>query len=221
MQVKADLHVHTTYSRDSIITPKDVVFYAKKRGLNAVAVTDHNQVDGARKIAAETDFLIIPGTEVSSRDGHIMGLNINEIIPKHLSADETVDRIHEAGGIAIACHPYALFKGSVGKAVTAKFDAIETINASSFPFRSASSKAEKLAQRFNLPRVAGTDAHIGPVIGCAYTVIEADPNVEAILDAIVKGRCEPAGASISLRMRFENQGRFFKKYLRNKGRNAS
>src|SRR4030067_1045052 len=190
MQVKADLHVHTTYSSDSVITPEALVFYAKKRGLTAIAVTDHNQVEGARKIAAETDFLIIPGTEVSSRDGHIVGLNVNEIIPKYLSSDETVGRIHRACGIAIACHPYALFKGSIGRFVTAKFDAVETINASSFPFRSASLGAEKLAKRFSLPRVAGTDAHIGPVIGCAYTIIESEPNVEAILNAIVKGRCD-------------------------------
>jgi hypothetical protein len=113
MQVKADLHVHTTYSSDSVITPKELVFYAKKRGLTAVAVTDHNQVEGALKIAKETGFLIIPGTEVSSMHGHIVGLNVNALIPRGLSADETVDRIHQAGGIAIACHPFALFKGSM------------------------------------------------------------------------------------------------------------
>jgi len=221
MQVKADLHVHTTYSSDSIITPSDLVFYAKKRGLTAVAVTDHNQVEGAKKIARETGFLIIPGTEVSSRDGHIVGLNVNEVIPRGLSADETVDRIHRAGGVAIACHPYALFKGSIGQHVTAKFDAVETINASSFPFRSASSKAEKLAERFSLPRVAGTDAHYGPVIGCAYTVIDSELNLESILGSIIKGRCEPAGCSISLVMRLQNQGRFLKKYLGNGGRRTS
>jgi predicted metal-dependent phosphoesterase TrpH len=213
MQVKADLHVHTAYSNDSIITPEELVFYAKKRGLNAVAVTDHNQVEGALKIAKETDFMIIPGTEVSSLQGHIVGLNVNEIVPRDLSADETVDKIHMAGGIAIACHPYALLKGSIGRHVTAKFDAIETINASTFPFRSASSKAEKLAERFCLPRVAGTDAHYGPVIGCAYTVIDSELNVEAILEAIVKGQCEPAGGPLTLMMRLQNQGRFFKKYL--------
>jgi predicted metal-dependent phosphoesterase TrpH len=221
MQVKADLHVHTTYSSDSIITPEDLVFYAKKSGLNAVAVTDHNKVEGARKIAKETDFLIIPGTEVSSLHGHIVGLNVNEVIPRGLSADETVDRIHRAGGVAIACHPYALFKGSVGQHVTAKFDAVETINASSFPFRSASSKAGKLAKRFNLPRVAGTDAHYGPVIGCAYTVIDSELNLESILKAIVDGRCEPAGSPISLGMRLQNQGRFLKKYLKNRRRGNS
>src|SRR3972149_8309921 len=85
-QVKADLHVHSIYSSDSIITPKELVFYAKKRGLTAVAVTDHNQVDGARKIARETDFLIIPGTEVSSLGGHIVGLNVDEVMPVGLSA---------------------------------------------------------------------------------------------------------------------------------------
>ncbi len=217
MQVKADLHVHSTYSSDSIITPKELVFYAKKCGLTAVAVTDHNQVEGARKIASETDFLIIPGTEVSSLDGHIVGLNVNEVIPRDLSANETVDRIHRAGGIAIACHPYALFKGSIGKHITAKFDAVETINASSFPFKSASSKAEKIATHFHLPQVAGTDAHYGPVIGCAYTVIDSELNLESIIKAIVDGRCEPAGDAISLRMRIQNQGRFFKKYMRHRG----
>jgi predicted metal-dependent phosphoesterase TrpH len=208
MSVKADLHVHSTYSVDSRITPKELVFYAKKRGLNAVAVTDHNQVEGARKIAKETDFLIIPGTEVSSLDGHIVGLNVQEVIPKGLDAEETVDRIHRAGGVAIACHPFALFKGSIGKHVTKKFDAIETKNASSFPYMSASKKAESLADRFGFPKVAGTDAHIGQAIGCAYTLIEAEPNVKAILQAIVDGKCKPAGGPIPFSVRIRNQLRF-------------
>jgi predicted metal-dependent phosphoesterase TrpH len=213
MQVKADLHVHSTYSADSVITPKELVFYAKKQGLTAVAVTDHDEVDGARKIAKETDFLIIPGTEVSSLGGHIVGLNINDLIPRGLSADETVDRIHAAGGVAIACHPYALFKGSVGKHVTKRFDAVETRNASSFPFKSAAGKAELLAQRFKLARVAGTDAHIPQAIGSAYTLIEAEPDVEAILKAIVAGHCQPMGGPLTLSLRGRNQLRFLKKYF--------
>lgn len=213
-QVRADLHVHTVYSADSIITPKELVFYAKKRGLNAVAVTDHNKIDGALKIAKETDFLVIPGTEVSSRDGHIVGLNVREVIPKGLGADETVDLIHKAGGIAIACHPFTLFKGSIGKYVNSNFDAVETINSSTFPFRRASRKADVLAERLKLPKVAGTDAHYGPVIGCAYTIIDAELNVEAIIKAIVCGRCQPVGGSLPFRIRLENQGRFFRKHLR-------
>ena len=216
MQVKADLHVHTTYSNDSVITPKELILYSKKRGLNAVAVTDHNQIEGALKIAKETDFLIIPGIEVSSLNGHIVGLNVCELLPKGLSAEETVDRIHKAGGIAIACHPYALFKGSIGKHVSANFDAIEVINASSFPFGRTMRKAKQLAQSLNLPQVAGTDAHYGPVIGQAYTIIESEADVDAVVEAVQKGRCQPVGSPISILMRLENQGRFFWKYFKNR-----
>jgi predicted metal-dependent phosphoesterase TrpH len=214
MRVKADLHVHTVYSSDSVITPKELVFYAKKRGLTAVAVTDHNEVEGALKIAKETDFPIIPGTEVSSLHGHIVGLNVQEPIQRGLSADETVDLIHKAGGIAIACHPFALFKGSIGKHVSSKFDAVEAINASAFPFGRATRQAHQLAERLRLPKVAGTDAHYGPVIGQAYTLIDSEVDVEAVVKAIVDGRCEPAGSAMSLAMRLENQGRFFWTYLK-------
>jgi predicted metal-dependent phosphoesterase TrpH len=213
MQVKADLHVHTIYSRDSIITPKELVYYARKRGLTAVAVTDHDQVKGAQKIAKATDFLVIPGTEVSSLNGHIVGLDVQEPIPKGLNPEETVDRIHQAGGVAVACHPFVLFKGSVGKHVTARFDAVETVNSSAFPFRSSTEKANQLADKLRLPKVAGTDAHYGPVIGHAFTLIDAEPTVDALLNAIVNGRCQPFGGAIPFALRVKNQFRFLKKYF--------
>ena len=212
-QVRADLHVHTIYSADSLITPKELVFYAQKRGLTAVAVTDHNKVEGAMKIARETDFLIIPGTEVSSKDGHIIGLNVSEVIQKGLSANETTDRIHRAGGIAVACHPFALLKGSVGKHVSTKFDAVETINGSAFPFNRSIKKAEETADRLKLPRVAGTDAHYGPQMGYAYTFVDAEPNVEAILKAIVDGRCLPYGEPVPFALKLEKKVQCLKRRI--------
>ncbi len=197
MKINADLHVHTTYSKDSLITPRDLVYYAKKRGLNAVAVTDHNSLDGAYKIAKETDFLIIPGMEVSSADGHIVALNVKELIPRGLSAPETVERIHKAGGVAIACHPYVYFKGALKEKVCSTFDAIEVINSRAFPFKRSVRKAEETANKLGLVRVAGTDSHYGPQIGCAYTAIDSDePSVKAITRAIVEGRCEPFGKAV-------------------------
>jgi len=203
MQIKADLHVHTTYSKDSLITPKDLVHYAKKCGLNAVAVTDHNQLEGAFKIAKETDFLIIPGMEVSSSDGHIVALNVKELIPRGLNATETVKRIHKAGGIAIACHPYASFKGSLKENICETFDAIEIINARAFPFKKSVKKATQTALRFGLSQVAGTDAHYGPQIGYGYTIIEAtEPSVEAITKAILEGHCQPFGQPVPFTLNF-------------------
>ena len=212
-RVKADLHVHTVYSPDSLITLETLVFYAKRRGLNAVAVTDHNRVEGALKFAGETDFLIIPGTEVNSSDGHIVALNVREVIPRDLSAEETVERIHEAGGIAVACHPFAMFKGSLGKHASGKFDAIETINASASPFKRSVRKAEEVAERFKLPRVAGTAAHYAPAIGYAYTVVDAELNADAVVKAIAAGRCEPFGAPVPLRLKLEKYYHYFKKKI--------
>ena len=213
MKIKADLHVHSTYSQDSLITLKDLVYYARKKGLAAVAVTDHNRIDGALKIAKETDFLIIPGMEISSRDGHIVALNVQEVIDKGLSADETVDKIQKAGGLAVAVHPFALLKGSLGEHANGKFDAIETINASAFPFNRNSKKAEEVAARYGKPRVAGTDAHYAPAIGCAYTLIEAEPNVNDILKAIAKGQCQPFGTPIPWTMRMIKQYRYFERKI--------
>lgn len=198
VQIRADLHVHTIYSKDSVITPKDLVFYSKKRGLNACAVTDHNHLEGAFKIAKETDFLIIPGMEVSSADGHIVALNVSELIPRGLSAVETVERIHKAGGVAIACHPYVLFKGCLRENVCDAFDAIEVINARAFPFGRSMRKAEEAAEIYKLSRVAGTDAHYGPQIGAGWTEIEAaEPTVDAVAKAIVEGHCVPHGQPVS------------------------
>jgi predicted metal-dependent phosphoesterase TrpH len=207
MRIIADLHVHTTYSKDSLITPQELIYYAKRRGLNAVAVTDHNSLAGAYKIAKDTpDFLVIPGMEVSSSDGHIVALNVPELIPRGFTAVETVEKIHAAGGVAIACHPFVYFKGCLREHVCASFDAIEVINARAFPFQTSVKKAQEAAQRLNLSRVAGTDAHYGPQIGYGYTVIEAEaPTVEAVCRAIVAGHCSPHGQPVPPWLNMEQQ----------------
>ncbi len=203
LPLKIDLHVHSNYSYDSIMTPEELVFYAKKKGLDGVAITDHDRIDGAFKISQKTDFPIIPGMEIYSSDGHIIALNVQETIPRGLSAQETVDRIHESGGIAVVCHPGSFFVRSVSIKVEAKFDAVETINASSFPFKYSIKQAQKLALKLGAPQVAGTDAHYGPELGFAYTLIDAENNTSEIVDAIKKGLCQPFGSPIPWRLRLE------------------
>jgi predicted metal-dependent phosphoesterase TrpH len=203
LQLRIDMHVHTCYSGDSLITPEELVFYAKKRCLDGVAITDHNRLDGALKIAAETDFLIVPGIEISSSDGHVVGLNVTERVPGKLSASETVNRIHDAGGIAVACHPVGLFKGSLGKHTNSSFDAVEVINSSAIPFSYAVKQSMKIASRLGKPGLAGSDAHYGPEIGCAYTVVNAEPDANDVVKAISKGLCQPFGNSIPLTIRLK------------------
>ncbi|MCS7114843.1 MAG: CehA/McbA family metallohydrolase [Nitrososphaerota archaeon] len=205
MKLKIDLHVHTCYSYDGLITPKELVSYAKKAGLDGVAVTDHDRVDGAIKMAKELNFLIIPSIEISSQKGHIIGLNLQEAISKNLTVDETIDRIHELGGLAIACHPNAPIKSSLKGNLNQKFDAVEVINASAFPFKRSVQKAKKIASNLGLAQVAGSDAHYAPEMGSAYTLVEAEPNIEEIVKAIRKGSCQPLGKAIPLTLRLKRE----------------
>ena len=205
MTLKIDLHVHTICSYDSLITLKDLIFYAKKRGLDGVAITDHDRIDGALKIAKETDFLIVPGIEISSLNGHIIGLNVNELVPPKLSVDETLDRIHAAGGIAVACHPITFFKESLKGHMSSRFDAIEVINSASFPFNYSVRRSAEIASRLGVARVAGSDAHYGPEIGYAYTLVYGESEVDQVANAIRKGLCSPHGKAIPLTMRVKKE----------------
>jgi len=211
LQLKIDLHVHTNHSYDSVIKPEEVVFYAKKRGLDGIAITDHDKIECALKMTKKTDFLIIPGIEVSSLGGHVLALNIQELIPKGLSVDETVDRIHSLGGIAVACHPTSFFKGSLGEHISSKFDAVEVINASAFPFNYSVKHSQKIASSLKIAQVAGSDAHYGPEIGYAYTLVNAESKVEEIVKSISRGLCQPFGGAIPITTRLRREILVFKR----------
>ncbi len=203
MELRIDFHVHSHYSSDSAITPEQLAVYVKERGLDAVAITDHDNLDGGRILAREMDFLVVPGVEISSADGHVIALDVREPVRKGLSANETVERIHEAGGFAIACHPSSVFKKSLGRHVTERFDAVESINASSIPFGYAVKRNRELASYLRKPCTGGSDAHYGPEIGYACTYVEAEPNTASVIRALSRGLCRPVGWAIPWNLRIE------------------
>jgi hypothetical protein len=143
--------------------------------------------------------------EITSSDGHILALNIQDLVAKGLTAEETVDRIHNAGGITIACHPAAMFKGSLGNHTTSRFDAVEVVNSSAIPFRHSVKRGERIASRLKIARVAGSDAHYGPEIGCAYTLFDAEPDADDIVNAIRRKQCQPFGKAIPLTVRLKRE----------------
>ena len=214
MPLKIDLHIHTYYSRDSTITPNELVTYAKQRGLDAVAITDHNTIEGALKLSGHKEFLIIPGIEVNTKHGHVLGLNISNRIPSMRDVPTTIQKIHEAGGIAIAAHPTTLYKGNLRRFVTREFDAVEVINASSIPFRFSNRVNRKLAERLHLPQIGGSDAHYAPEIGMAYCSVEANLEREEIIAAIRSGRVTACGRAIPWLMRLRRETSKFKRMAR-------
>jgi predicted metal-dependent phosphoesterase TrpH len=179
----ADLHIHTCYS-DGWPTPRAVVEYVRSRTeLDVIAITDHDTIEGALWAADYAASLargprVIVGEEVSSRDGHILGLFMKTLVPPGLPAAETVDAIHDQGGLAICAHPFwrtEQQKGRSGKihgvgwkAMEVDFDAIEVENATPGLYL-FNQMAYRLKEETLLAGVGGSDAHILDAIGRACT----------------------------------------------------
>ncbi|HID90835.1 TPA: PHP domain-containing protein [Candidatus Bathyarchaeota archaeon] len=197
--LKLDLHVHTVYSYDGFLTPRELVSTARRIGLDGVAITDHDSVEAHRRIRQDKGIVIIPGIEVSSAGGHILGLNVSCDIPPGLSAEETIERIHDAGGIAIASHPNSPFffwKDSfMGKRIARlKFDAVEVVNSAIFPFYALTRLNRRLARALNLPTTGGSDSHFASTVGRAYTIVEAhSSDIDDLIQAILSNKSTAFG----------------------------
>jgi predicted metal-dependent phosphoesterase TrpH len=182
----ADFHTHTRASRDSLLSEERFVRLAVERGLTHVAVTNHNNVEGAmavRETAVELgldDRLhVILGEEVSSADGEIVGLFLERTIPRGLSADETADAIHEQGGLVSIPHPFDPFRRShireeplIGLLEAGKVDAIEIFN-SRVTFYRHNQEAADLAALYRVPGIAASDSHSGIEVAMSFNVLPA------------------------------------------------
>jgi len=171
-----------------------------------LAITDHDTLRGAQrssKFLSKKGFTVIPGMEVSTLHGHVLALNVTRFIPQNLGLAETVEKIHEAGGIAIAAHPLVFVKSHIKREITSdsNLDGVEVINSSAFPFFLSTRLNRALAERLKLPQTAGSDAHHAREVGTAYTVVKAEFGIEEIVEAIRKGTVIPFGRPISWEMR--------------------
>jgi predicted metal-dependent phosphoesterase TrpH len=195
--LRLDLHVHTVRSKDAHTEVEDLPRIIKAKGLDGLAITEHDNFDPP----SFDDVVIVPGLEVSSRDGHVIGLGLHEIIPARLTADETIRRIHGQGGVAIIPHPYDPVCECVKLAhLNTRPDAVETVNADALSFYISNWLAKRDAKKFTFPQVGGSDSHIPQSIGDAYTVVDAaSRSVEDILTAVRSGKVHPEGHATSVR----------------------
>lgn len=198
--MKCDLHIHSHYSYDSNSLIKEIIDTAIKKGIDCIAITDHNKIQGAFEAieyAKAKPILIIPAIEVKSRDGDIIALNVKKEIEKDLSAEKTIEKIKEQSGLAIIAHPFGdwhAFKKDLKDFIN-KVDAIEVFNTSVF---TGNKKAKELVKKHNLAFTAGSDAHEPKFIGRAYLEISGDNlSIEQILKAIKNKNCEVKGKEFS------------------------
>jgi predicted metal-dependent phosphoesterase TrpH len=184
----ADIHTHTRCSGfgrysflhfpESVTEPAKAVEAARRKKLDVLCITDHNTIQGAviaKKHAAGIDVVI--GEEISSADGEILALFIQEEIKPMLGAPETIDLIHDQGGVAVAAHPFSPQCPSLGKKICyLKLDGVEVFNAC---HRDAYSNL--MAQTFSpekLARLGSSDAHSINMLGNGYTIFEGRTSEE-------------------------------------------
>jgi len=202
MELRIDLHLHTTLSQDSIVTLEDAIEGCRRLGLDGFAVTNHDVLTRIPESALDDSGLIIlPGIEIKAEGIHIGAFDIHELIEKNLSLGETIDRIHDQGGFAVICHAHSVIGTWLNREniVEAGFDLVEVANAYQFPYWMMVELNRRLARRLRLPETGGSDSHIPGTVGRAYTVLEAEErSTEGVLDALRKGRCRGEGRGISL-----------------------
>jgi len=198
-----DLHVHTNYSHDGRDSIEEIIKSAIAKRLDGIAICDHDTMDGsyaARRYVADNnlDLLIIPGIEVTTSQGHLNVLGVEEEITKGLSPAETIQRARhqeqEKNGtiVIIAPHPFHPFRHSIGNlCLHPGIDAIEVFN-SRYLFGVGNKRARVTAARHNITPVAGSDAHSAEFVGLATVEVAVDgahrPEEEAIVKRIKEGR---------------------------------
>ncbi len=192
--MRFDLHIHSNFSSDSSLSIDDILKKAVKKGLDGIAICDHNTVAGslhARERALELNLplLVLPAVEVSTTKGHLIVLGMRENIQPNLTPEETVRIAHEKGGVVIAAHPFKI--RSIGSVDGLDVDAIETFN--SRCIFGENTKAKEMARLLGKPETGGSDSHMLATIGLGFTEIDAEPEEEAVLSAIRDGRTHSGG----------------------------
>lgn len=190
--IRVDLHIHTEYSADCLTRCADVIRWAQRRQLGALAITDHNTIEGALALSATSPVPIVVGEEVRTTRGEIIGLFLREEIPAQLSPSETARIIHQQGGLVYIPHPMdrvgrcALELGALMEIIE-EVDVIETFNAR-VTFSLDNKRAGELARSYGLPCGAGSDAHQGFEIGRAYVEMPTFINARGFLESIRRGK---------------------------------
>lgn len=199
-EFRIDLHTHSRFSADGISDPVEMIEWGQRNGLDGLVLTDHDTCDGVNYLRerdlvdsggrAVDGFLVIPGQEVTTREGHVLVAGWEPPPSRGISCAELLRIVRDAGGMAIAAHPFDFARSGVGRAVLDQheFEALEVFNAASWhPSLNRKARAYGVAQEMIM--TAGSDAHHPQPIGCACQVVQAEElTVGGIIDALRDGR---------------------------------
>jgi predicted metal-dependent phosphoesterase TrpH len=190
---KVELHSHTLYSKDSLTSLERVIQTCRDKGIDRIAITDHDTAAGALALAKLAPDLVIPGEEIMTPQGEILAFFVQETIPRGLSPQETIRRLREQGAVISVSHPYdRLRKGAWEESdllqIVDLVDAIEVFNSRCL-FAEDNARALAFAQAHHKPGTVGSDAHIPYELGRATLKMSPFEGAAGFLAALE--RAEP------------------------------
>ena len=185
--ILADLHMHTDHSHDCAVPVADLLDYAEAQGLGAIAITDHNVFAGAQEavqLARRRDLVVIPGEEIKTQKGEVIGLFLAEKIERGLPMADTIAAIREQGGVVYLPHPFDRLH-TIPDAPTLhshlpEIDVFEVYNARLL-FEGFNDEALRYARKYNLTMGAGSDAHVLQGVGTGLVRMRAFENAAEFL----------------------------------------
>jgi predicted metal-dependent phosphoesterase TrpH len=185
--ILADLHMHTDHSHDCAVPVADLLDYAEAQGLGAIAITDHNVFAGAQeavRLARRRDLVVIPGEEIKTEKGEVIGLFLDEEIERGLPMADTIAAIREQGGVVYLPHPFDRLH-TIPDAPTLhrhmpEIDVFEVYNARLL-FEGFNDEALRYARKYNLTMGAGSDAHVLQGVGTGLVRMRAFENAAEFL----------------------------------------
>jgi predicted metal-dependent phosphoesterase TrpH len=189
--MRVDMHIHTRASFDSLNDPDAVLRAASMRGMQRVCITDHNEIDAALRLRDLHPDRVIVGEEVKTAERvDVIGLFLEEKIPKGTPARETCERIRAQGGLVYVPHPFARGKGGGGRILRDIADLVHVIEGFNARLHEPrlNERAMVWAKNANLPVGAGSDAHTLREVGRAYVEVPPfDLTAASFLDALEHG----------------------------------
>ena len=194
LEWRVELHCHTHASGDSLADPRRLLAVAKEKGIDRLAITDHNTTSGAMEAAALDPARVIIGEEIMTTEGELLAFFLRERVPPGLPPEETIARLRTQGAAIAVSHPFDyLRKGAWHEASLTRIlplvDALEVFNARTWE-SGPNRRAAEWARRAGLPGIAGSDAHAPFEVGTAWTRLAPFHDAESFRQALRTARVE-------------------------------